>query len=270
MIKKVFLLLMLISNVVPAFSQKGEYYSKPFTGLAPKDGKAYLDIMNYDDKSKFMYLIRNDEKNLYLDILLSDRAAIQRTMMFGFTTWVDPLGKKKKNMGIEFPMAGDGERQMMSRPGQEKDRKEMMALAMQEKNSRMKLKGFDGKGSEEVINPMVSQDIRGKFERLEGEKVRIALVVPLERFGGEDLDAMAPISVGFETGYMDLNRSGMAASGGGGERGGGYHGGGGPPGGGHPGEGMEQGGNGQQRTGLNELATPSKMWLKKVVLYDKK
>jgi hypothetical protein len=265
MINRIFFFLLLVSISFSAFPQKGEYQSKPFTGLLPKDGKAYLDLMNYDDKSKFMYLIRNDGRNLYIDIMLSDRAAIQRTMMFGFTTWIDPFGKKKKNMGIEFPMAGDGERGMMSRPGQEKERKEMMALAMQEKNSRMMLQGFAGKGSEEVINPMASQGVRGKFERLEGEKVRIALEVPLKMIGSEEPAALSPISVGFETGYLDLNRSGMAAGGGGERRDGGYHGGG-PPGGGPPGGGMEQTGGGQQRPDLNELATPSKLWIKKVVL----
>ena len=259
MIKKTCFLLLLISITLSAFSQKGEYTSKPFTGLTPKDGTVYLDLMNYDEKSKFMYLIRNDEAMLYIDILLSDRAAIQRTMMFGFTTWIDPLGKRKKGTGIVFPVPSDGAREGGQRQ-EGQDRKEMMALAMQEKNSRMVLKGFEGKDSEEEINPMASQGIRGKFERLEGEKVRIALSVPLQVIGRQGADRSLPFSVGFETGYLDLNRSGMASPAGGEQRGGGYHGGGPPEGG------MEQTGSGQQRPDVSEMATPSKMWVKRVFL----
>jgi hypothetical protein len=247
-------------------AQKDVYQSKLFTGLSPRDGKAYLDIMHYDKKSKFMYLIRNDNENLYIDILLGDQAAIQRTMMFGLTTWIDPQAKKKKNMGIVFPMEGNSGRGISPRSREGKDRKEMMALAMQEKNSRMLLKGFSGKGSEKEINPMVSQDIRGRFERLEGEKIRIVLTIPLTMIDMKPAAKDNLLSIGFQTGYMDLNRSGMAAGGGSRDRGGDYHAG--RPGGGPPGgaDGMESRGGEQQRMNLNEMATPSKMWIKKVML----
>ena len=268
-IKAFCLILLLIGTVNVGFSQKGgEYRSKTFTGLSPKDGSGYLDIMQYDEKSKFMYLIRNDEKNLYVDVIMSDRAAIQKTMMYGFTTWLDPLGKKKKNIGIEFPVAGGGraEQGQLGNRGEGQDRKAMMALAMQEKNSHMVLKGFNGKGSEEEINPMAGDGIRGKFDHLEGEKVLIALVVPLEKLGITDKAAMIkPLSIGFETGYMDLNRSGMAAGANTGGGGGDYHHDG-PPGGGPPGGGMDQSGSGQQQPNLNQLASPAKMWVKAVRL----
>jgi len=151
-----------------------------------------------------------------------------------------------------------------------KDKGAMMAMAMQEKNSRMMLKGFPGLPPEKEINPMTGDGVRGKFEHLEGDKVRVALAIPLEMLGIKDKTAMKqPISIGFETGYLDLNRSGMASSSGMGSGGGGDHGHGGPPGGGPPsGGGMEQSGNSQQQQqpNLNKLASPSKMWIKQVLL----
>jgi hypothetical protein len=135
---------------------------------------------------------------------------------------------------------------------------------MQEKNSRMLLKGFAARGSEKEINPMTSQGVRGKFERLEGEQVRVALSIPLEMIGLESKAENHPLSIGFETGYLDLNRSGMAAGAGSRERGGDYHGG--RPGGGPP-DGDMEGQGGRQRPDLNEMATPSRMWVKKVILH---
>jgi hypothetical protein len=87
-------------------------------------------------------------------------------------------------------------------------------------------------------------------------------MIPLEKIGRGVKAMDEPLSIGCETGYLDLNRSGMAA--GSGNRGGEgrYHGG--PPGGGRD---LEQSANGQQRPNLNELATPSRMWIKKVVLH---
>jgi len=269
--KKTFVIGLFACMTISSYAQKpGGYMSKPFTGLSPKDGVAYLDVMQFDEKSKFMYLLSNDKQNLYIDIILSDRAAIQKTMMFGLTTWVDPEGKKKKTLGIEFPLGGGGGRDMDPQRSRSegKDRKETMALAMQEKNSRMLLKGFDGKGSEKEINPMTGNGIRGKFEMMEGEKVRVFMTIPLEKIGRDSVNMSAPLSIGFETGYLDLNRSGMAPSGGGnrsGDGGGGFHGGGGPPGGS---EGMDRSGGEPQRANLNELATPNRLWIKKVLLSD--
>ena len=248
----------------------GYYQSKKHTSLTPDDGAAYLNLMQYDDKSKFMYLISNDDSNLYVDVIITDRSSIQKTMMYGLTTWIDPAGKKKKALGIEFPLSGGNREQgsHYNRGGNksngDKDRKAMMAMALQEKNRSMVLTGFTGKKSEEEVNPSDNKEIWGKVEIPEEGRLRVIMKISLAKLGLDSKTALnTPFSLGFETGYMDLNRSGMAT--GSNMQGGGDHYHEGHPGGGPPG-GMDQSGGPPQQANLNQLASPSRVWIKKILL----
>lgn len=250
---------------ITGYGQK-EYAAWP-SGNRPEDPDSVIAVMTRDDKSGISYLVSNDREKLYIDILLDDPGAIQRTMRFGFTTWLDPAGKKKKRTGIQFPVEGAPAQPHNAQKTH--NREKMMAEARQFKASRMKLIGFSGKDSEEIVNPMTDPQYSGKLTHLGREKLMISLALPLEALGGYDLLTAGTFSIGFETGYLDLNRSGMGASAGGGSRmgPGGFHGGGGPPGGGPPDQDFS-GRDGQpQRVDLKTLATPSKMWLKNVKLH---
>jgi hypothetical protein len=254
--------------VTGATSQKAVFTADKYTGLEPGDGTSYLNAMHFDEKSKFLYNISNDDHKVYIDIIVSDRAAVQKTMMYGLTTWIDPLGKKKKTLGIVFPVPGDSRDLGIAGP-RGKDMKGMRDAAMKQRNGRMLLKGFSGKGSQLEINPQEDPNFSGRIESMEDGKVRVFIGISLDQVGQP---GVSPFSLGFETGYMDLNETGMVA--GGSPQGGGDYHRDGPPGGGPPsGGGMDrtgtqtqQSGNQQAQPDLNELAKPSRIWIKQVIL----
>jgi len=257
--------------------KKAIYESRWYSGISAEDEESLVNRMQYDEKSKFLYLLSNDEKSLHIDLILADKAAIQKIMRFGLTTWFNPEGKHKKAMGIKFPVTPDGNDDQPMMRGKGADRKEMQTAMLASKNKKMILIGFGGEEKEKVIDPQHDPGYFGKVEMLEGGKLHISLALPLEKIGRDKIEtAKKPFSVGFETGYLDVTGQGMP-SGGGQQTGGGMHGGGGGgmPGGGPPAGGTQGSPGGaadqqpQQQPDIGELARPSKLWIKQVTLTGK-
>jgi hypothetical protein len=257
----------------------GSYEAKWNPGLALDDDESLINRMQYDEKSTFMFLVSNNEEQLFIDIVLSDQAAIQKVMRYGLTTWLNTEGKTKKGTGIVFPRSPEETGEPVFKKEKGGDRKAMMMAMMETKNREMELIGFEGKGISTIIDPRVDSLFDGKVEMKEGGKLHVSLVLPLSKIGrGKATSLYSPISVGFETGYMDVTGQGPGAGGstqgGGGMQGGGGGmpgGGGGMYGGGPPpsaGSSGEQRGGGQQPD-ISKLASPSKLWIKELKLAEK-
>lgn len=58
-----------------------------------------------DKRSGYYYGITNDSKNLYLEVKIKNRALIARTISLGFNVWIDPSGKGKEVLGINYPQS---------------------------------------------------------------------------------------------------------------------------------------------------------------------
>jgi hypothetical protein len=146
----------------------------------------------------------------------------------------------------------------------------MMMALMAAKNKEMVLIGFSGKGIHDTIHPDAGSEFYAKLEMVDREKMLMRFKVPfikIETTGKGEPDSL--ISVGFETGYMDLNRQGMGNSGGDQQSQGGGHGGGmygGPP----PGSaGMDKTQNNQEQSSqvsIAELSKPTRLWISEVKL----
>jgi hypothetical protein len=263
------------------FAQKISTYESKWKATLPgSDEESFIDKMQFEDKSKFLFLFSNDDKNLYIDLITDDKAAIQKIMRYGLTTWFNPAGKHKKTLGIQFPAAPDENDMPSYKREKGGDRKEMMMAMLDRKNQEMVLIGFGGKDEQKVIDPRIDSSFHGKIDMMEGGKIHVSLVVSLSKLDRAKENFNVPISAGFETGYMDLNREGMTggvgqSSQGGGDSHGGY--GGGPPmGGGGPPSGTgatggQASGSGQrqQQPDIAELASPSKLWISQLKLAEK-
>lgn len=252
-----------------------EYKSKWYPGLAGDDIESKINRMQFNDKSQLLFLVANDQEKLYVDLIVADRASIQKIMRYGLTTWFNTSAKHKKELGIEFPVTaeGAGDPAFMKDKGGEK--KDMRLAMMVSKNREMVLIGFDGKKEKRAIDLQKDREFYGNVEMLEGGRLHISLAVPLERIGRSSVESHSlPVSLGFETGYMDLTGQGGMPSGGG-SQGGGMPGGGAPYGGGMygggppPGAGqgsMTGGSDQQQKPDISQLASPTRLWIKKVIL----
>ena len=254
--------------------KSGAYQSKWHPGLEKEQEEELINQMQLDEKSQFLYLISNDEKNLYIDLVVAERSAVQKIMRYGLTTWFNPEAKHKKAMGIEFPVTSEGKSEPNFMRDKNADKKEMRMAMMASKNQEMTLVGFGAKDERKVIDPRNDEAFHGKVEMMEGGRIYISLALPLDKLQRGDPASVAnPISVGFETGYMDVTGQGMPSGGGqpsgGGMHGSGMYGGGGPPsGGGAPGS-MSGSTEQQDRPDIGQLASPSKLWIKQVKLATK-
>ncbi len=57
-----------------------------------------------DPDGKFIYNVCNDDSNLYVRIQISDVITQRKIGLFGFTLWMDPTGKKKRDLGLKYPV----------------------------------------------------------------------------------------------------------------------------------------------------------------------
>lgn len=273
--KKIFsaaLLLALTAIASPALeAQKLNTYQSKWNPDLAKDGEeALINQMQLDEKSQFLFMVSNNDTNLFIDLVVADQAAMQKIMRYGLTTWFNPEAKTKKGLGIEFPVTTEGQAQPDFMRDKNADRKEMRKAMMAAKNQEMTLIGFDVKGGRRVINPIKDPDFHGNVEMLEGGRLKVSISVPLAKLERSDASNFAePLSIGFETGYMDVTGQGTPSGstqqqGGGGHSGGMY--GGGMPGGGPPSGSMSGGSEQQERPDISKLASPSKLWIKEVTL----
>lgn len=256
------------------------YQSKWHPGMEVNDEEGLINRMQYDDKSKIMFLVTNNEDLMYVDFMSSDQAVIQKVMRYGLTTWVNVDGKTKKTLGIEFPRSPEETGEPVFRKEKGGDRKAMMMAMMESKNKEMELIGFEGKGTRTIIDPRVDPLFEGNIQMKEGGKIHVRLEIPMAKLGrGRETGNFSPVSLGFETGYMDVTGQG-SAGGGSMQGGGGYHGGGGmgpgggmpgggpPPGGGQAGDAQGAGPN-QQQPDISKLASPSRLWIKELQLSER-
>jgi len=264
----------LLINTAAKAQKLGSYQSKWHPGLVKEHEEDLINQMQLDEKSQFLFLVSNDEKDLFIDVVIADRAAIQKIMRYGLTTWFNPEGKHKKALGVAFPVTAEGKSEPNFMRDKNADKKEMRMAMMASKNQEMTLIGFGEKNEIKVIDPRIDKDFKGKVEMMEGGRIYISLVVPLDKIQRSDPASLVnPFSIGFETGYMDVTGQGMPSGGGqpqgGGMPGGGMYGGGGPPsGGGAPGS-MGGSTDQQERPDIGQLASPSKLWIKQVTLASK-
>jgi len=229
-----------------------------------------LDRMSYNEKAELFFSITHDDRNLYIDIIPGDENLARKILMFGMTTWIDPAAKKKKDMGVVFPIAetrenaprggnGDDMDNKGATRGEDRDRSAEMEKMLNKKNERLALLGFTKGGSREVIELMYSTEYRSLIF-LEDERLQIQMQLPLESISPDLVDgSLDKLSIGFETGYLEMSQQRQQASMGrkpGGGRGGGM---GGPPGGGN-----RSGASGGMD--MQVMMQPTKLWLKEVRL----
>jgi hypothetical protein len=271
--------------VITAFStvqaQKvATYTSKWYPGVVRENEGDLMNLMQYNEKSQFLFLISNDESSLYVNLMVSDKAAVQKIMRYGLTTWINPEAKQKKKLGIEFPVSSEKQAVPAFDRGKTGDRKEARMAMMAAKNELMILTGFGEKGEIKELDPRNNESFQGRVEMIEGGNLQINLVLSLDKLNLDMSGVSGKVfSLGFETGYMDVTGQGVSSGGGqqgGGMYGGGMQGGGSPPGGGMQGGGPPPGGGAQggvsgsqdqqERPDIGKLASPSRLWIKQVIL----
>ena len=109
-----------------------------------------IPLRFFDNGTKINYSITNDLQNLYICMRITDAQIQTKIIHAGMEVWIDTTGKKKKNIGISFPIStGEkikyGDRATSNTTGLEsadkRDRAKMQATFLSS-NKDMQLKGF--------------------------------------------------------------------------------------------------------------------------------
>jgi hypothetical protein len=147
---------------------QGRYYSRYLTPVIDGKMNDWGDILSYDNSTKCIYAIANDESTLYICIKAIDRTQQIKIINGGMEIWIDNKVKKNKSIGIKFPLGGG------TIPAITNDdaNKEPDAMRKQAKSQMltMELTGFkDGiNGSQNVysstqVKPVIEWDDKGNL-----------------------------------------------------------------------------------------------------------
>ncbi|MCK5208603.1 MAG: hypothetical protein KAQ79_11295 [Cyclobacteriaceae bacterium] len=229
------------------------------------------DRSHLDDKSKILYEVSNDEKNLHVMFRTTERASIIKILQTGFTVYFNTKGKKKKDISIQYPLPQDMEtfrQSMMSEMKQGGQQPQLDINKLLGMISHMSIYSYFGE--EENINLYSnSSDIKVSVKSIQQDELTYDLIIPFTRIFKDETIDVSKLTVGFVSGKMEIPSTGGGMSGGGGMRGGGMSGGGmsgggmggggGMRGGGKSGGGMSGGSN------MSGLTSPIEFW-KNVVL----
>jgi hypothetical protein len=232
--------LVLLMTYISSFAQ--------FDGLASKwQGKNFTPFTEiprseywYNGEEKVLYLVSNDDNNLYLHLRVIDKVAIRKIVDFGLTVWIDTRGKNKKKSGIVFPIE---KKKRASSLQLKEERVKGKRPEKKEENPPLdhqfdiQLINIDGKRKTELISATVEGDVNGQMTYNDMAELEYHLKIPLKRINLLSLNERY-VTFNVESGSLDLAN---ASPGGGG----GQNGGGGSMQGGHP----SSGGRGQQRGG---------------------
>lgn len=214
--------------------------------------------MLYDKNSGILYKISNNDKFLVADLQVNSEVTQKKILLFGLTMWVDETGKRKKNIGVKYPLGSTGfyklsMQKMREVKGNFSQKKVMLAEASYEiaiigKNKK-DIEIFD-KRYKNGVKANISFDAFGMMY--------YQLKVPFDKINMtyESLTLLNP-SIGFETGHAEMKR--------GSRQGGGMKSG----GGGGGGQGRRQGGmNSGSAAGINPemqaMMQASSFWLKNI------
>ncbi len=192
-----------------------------------------VDSLRYDPKTGFAYAFSNDDKYLYVELKLLNRGVNMKTLITGFTLWIDPAGKGKHALGIQYPQGRMHQEKPEARPVSQHHRngkhpagkptpEQIKMFNDRYANEIPRFTGFEKRGLHPTVGGDNGVDVLLQMDTL-GRLVyeaRIPLKLVFEN--PEDyLKNKKPFSLILETGYMQMDMSRMPHSGMGGRMGGG-------------------------------------------------
>jgi hypothetical protein len=155
------------------------------------------------EKGKLCYFISNDNDNVHLYIKVEDAAVQNRILKEGLTIWINMEGKKKKEMGVAFPLgsqnSGGNRRPDMNESMSNTDGTPVTPLSMA---NTIELIGFTGErerrfpsANADNFNGVINYDKEGV---LHYKLVMPVIKLPLRN--SRESDGAMPFAIGIEYG----------------------------------------------------------------------
>lgn len=236
-------------------TSEDKYYSRLLTPVIDGKMNEWGETLLFDNSTKCIYAIANDDSALYIVIKAMERSQQMKIVQGGMEIWIDDMAKKKKSTGVKFPVGGGS----MSMPtgrtsGGGQDSKEMRQQ-MKLKMLTMELKGFkEGLNGPQSVSSNVQ--VKPVIDWDDKDNMIYEVVIPFAALDETVRAKLTHISIG-----IFIKGLKMEQGPGGGMPGGGMPGGG-RPGGGPPG-GMRPGGGGMpDQSQMENISKDNSFWTK--------
>jgi hypothetical protein len=183
------------SKETNSFSGKaeGEYYSRHLTPVIDGKMNEWGDTLLYDNATKCIYSIANDESALYIGIKATDRIQQMKMIQGGMEIFIDNKVKKNKSIGIKYPLGGG----TVSTPGNRSNGQDLKEMQQQMKAQmlRMELIGFkEGLNGEQGIYS--STMVRPVMDWDNKDNLIYEVVIPFEALDESVKADLNDISIG--------------------------------------------------------------------------
>ena len=210
--------------VVSQYAQAQDVHSLKLNNTVTIDGspEEWPQPFNfYNGETKLQYRIANDTSNIYVCFKVTDEPAQMKMMRAGINVWLDPKGKKKEVVGINFPMkqergsAGEeGHLQAENRgqvPGQSYQKHDFKNFKARAAASQitMKVKGFLGV-TDQVTGIKNGFGILAAFNWDSLDILCIEYQIPIAMVLGHRLsatDTLKPLGIGFVVNALEASSS---------------------------------------------------------------
>lgn len=106
--KFLFSFLLIAVIAARAFSQETTSASCQLFSVLQIDGQSEDWPLTWmtDSEKEFSYNVCSDDKYLFVRVKTEEYHIKRKMAAFGFTLWIDPNGKKKRKLGLRFPVGG--------------------------------------------------------------------------------------------------------------------------------------------------------------------
>jgi hypothetical protein len=159
------------------------------------------EFISYD-KENLHFAVSNDSNNLYFALRTKNASLQRKIMTFGLKVWIDTTGRGKKQLGIHYPLpvklkipSGEDKK-----PEETRKPPKDLSYSKSERLNKIGLIGFEN--NEELITKLSNPDVKVEVKTVGSDYLAYELKVPFEKLSFQP-DTSKPISIGFETGYLE-------------------------------------------------------------------
>lgn len=255
-------------------AQKEKYFTSRW--LDNSSGSAIPASSDYVSAKKgvVLYCLFNDDKNIYVDVKITESIEQNKVLQMGLTLWINTDGKSRKLTGIRYPIGAQNSRGQ-GRRGEGQGNSILNQTSPLAQANTIELIGF--KGVDPGRFPSNNADnIRGSVKYDNDGNLLYSLTIPISKLpaGGKSSDTgVSPLTLAIEYGAPpsmggQSRPSGYTQPSGGGGRSGGRSGGG-SRGGSSGGE-AQGGGTPGGGASTQNAPQPVLIWIKNIKLAEKK
>ncbi|MDA3890783.1 MAG: hypothetical protein PF517_03870 [Salinivirgaceae bacterium] len=158
----------------------------------------------YNNEEKMLYLVTNDNENLYIHFKALEKASQGKILNFGFTVWVDINGKNKKHKGIKFPIGKKEETPPSQNHENQRNGLNKQDDLLLNNDLEIELIGFSETDESEFIQAKNKGDIKGQLSFNEYNELQYMLTIPFNRIGIKNINDKI-ISLNMESGSPGIN-----------------------------------------------------------------